>query len=178
VGTWFNVALIDGGARVAVVEGRVAIVGAASKGAIEIGEGERAWLTSFGQAERLQPDALLDAHAQVQRSVRYVKGTLADLVDVFNAHNRLPRFIVEGGARAIKVSTTLDLDNPRTLIAALEGDTRVTLVRVGDSIVIRESRRRTDGRGKKIAALSPFIGWRNAFSTGYVSRTTEFVAWQ
>jgi ferric-dicitrate binding protein FerR (iron transport regulator) len=138
VGTRFDVSLVDGQAYIRVSQGKVRVIGSFPQSApIEVASGGRARLSPEGRPELIREDDLSLAAAPAAEPFKFLKGTLADIAAVFNERNHLPQFIVEGDACKRRVSAALNIDDPTSLIRMLEGYPDLTLIPMGESVVIR-----------------------------------------
>lgn len=87
---------------------------------------------------------------------RYVQGPgpLRDWAATFNAHNPSPRFVVQGRACSVHIEARLRLDEPGSLLLALENDPSFSLRKVPAEqsqpqlIIVRERADRSKPRRK------------------------------
>jgi transmembrane sensor len=144
VGTQFNVYTQRGGTtKVSVLEGRVRISPdkrlpmASAKKSASVDAGQEARIDRSGHITQKSADISTVA-AWRQRRLVFNQNPLSEVVMEFNRYNRAPQLqVADDAIGAQPYSGAFDADDPESLVALLEADPQLELVRQGSDILIR-----------------------------------------
>lgn len=159
LGTQFNVyRRAEGGATVAVLEGKVQVSTADSSRetypavlatqraavparALNLSAGEEARVHSDGQVSRMANMDPVQVTAWRQRRLVFRKDALADIVAEFNRYNKSPQLrIADEALKELRLTGVFDADDPESLVQFLKADASLRFDKENGELVIRSSR--------------------------------------
>ena len=145
VGTAFNVRLAGGGVDVLVTEGVVRVERDGAAEPLVLAANERATVPAVLQpvavaaaptVEKVEPEAVRVALAWQEPRFVFVDAPLAQVVEKFNARNRVQLQLADPELGARVVGGTFRHDDVETFVRMLENSGDVTTERVGDSRIV------------------------------------------
>lgn len=142
VGTAFNVRLVDGAVDVLVTEGVVRIERDGAPEPLVLAANERtsvptdAERTGAPAVEKVRPEAIRAELAWQEPRFVFVEATLAEVVEKFNARNRVQLQLADPELGSRVVGGTFRHDDVETFVRMLENSGDVAAERVGDSRIV------------------------------------------
>jgi transmembrane sensor len=142
VGTAFNVRLADGAVDVLVTEGVVRIERDGAPEPLVLAANERTSVPTNAEragapaVEKVRPEAIRAELAWQEPRFVFVEATLAEVVEKFNARNRVQLQLADPELGSRVVGGTFRHDDVETFVRMLENGGDVTAERVGDSRLV------------------------------------------
>ncbi len=142
VGTAFNVRLVDGAVDVLVTEGVVRIERDGAPEPLVLAANERTSVPTDADragepaVEKVRPEAIRAELAWQEPRFVFVEATLAEVVEEFNARNRVQLQLADPELGSRVVGGTFRHDDVATFVRMLENGGDVTAERVGESRIV------------------------------------------